>query len=74
MANEKEKELTDGTVTRPKKKEIKYPLEQFMENAEALGYRREAVAGALYYCKETELSKTEFKKIVDEFLKKEVGK
>ncbi len=52
--------------------EDKFPIEDFVSNCEALGYRKEVVAGALFDCKKKELSKAEFKKIVEEFLKKEV--
>lgn len=52
--------------------EAKYPVEDFVNNCEALGYRKEVVAGALFNCTKKELSKIEFKKIVEDFLKKEV--
>ena len=69
-----------GKETKVIKKEIetkptpedKFPVEDFVNNCEALGYRKEVVAGALFNCNDKELSKIEFKKIVDEFLKKEV--
>jgi len=52
--------------------EDKFPIEDFVSNCEALGYRKEVVAGALFNCNNKELSKTEFNKIVKEFLNKEV--
>lgn len=52
--------------------EVKYPVKDFVNNCEALGYRKEVVAGALFNCKNKELSKKEFEKIVKEFLNKEV--
>lgn len=52
--------------------EDKFPIEDFVSNCEALGYRKEVVAGALFNCKNKELSKIEFEKIVKEFLNKEV--
>lgn len=53
--------------------EIKYSLEDFKNNAETLGYEREVVAGALFNCKEKEITKTQFKKLVEEFLKRKVN-
>ncbi len=69
-----------GKETKVIKKEIetkptqedKFSIEDFVSNCEALGYRKEVVAGALFNCKNKELSKIEFKKIVKEFLNKEV--
>ncbi|WP_315169543.1 hypothetical protein [Metaclostridioides mangenotii] len=69
-----------GKETKAIKKEIetkpiqedKFLIEDFVNNCEALGYRKEVVAGALFDYKNKELSKTEFKKIVKEFLNKEV--
>lgn len=52
--------------------EDKFLIEDFVSNCEALGYSKEVVAGALFNCKNKELSKTEFEKIVKEFLNKEV--
>ena len=44
--------------------------QQFIDNAEALGYSKAVVVGALYNQKE-ELTKAEFEKVVNSFLKKE---
>lgn len=52
--------------------EVKYPVEDFVNNCEALGYSKEVVAGALFDYKNKELSKIEFEKIVEKFLNKEV--
>lgn len=52
--------------------ETKYPIEDFIKNSEALGYRREVVAGALFNLKEKEFTKSEFEKKVKEFLGKKV--
>lgn len=52
--------------------EIAYPIQTFIDNAEALGYNKVIVTGALFNYKETELSKTKFIKIVKEFLGKKV--
>lgn len=65
------KEIKKEIETKPTQ-EDKFPIEDFVRNCEALGYRKEVVAGALFDCKNKELSKTEFKKIVKEFLNKEV--
>jgi len=52
--------------------ETKYPIEDFIKNSEALGYRREVVAGALFNSKEKEFTKSEFEEKVKEFLGKKV--
>lgn len=52
--------------------EDKFPIEDFINNCEALGYRKEVVAGALFNCKEKELSKMEFETLINNFLKREV--
>lgn len=63
-----------NTVTEPNKsvEEITYPINDFIESAEALGYRKEVVAGALFNCEKTELTKEEFQEIVKKFLEKRV--
>lgn len=48
----------------------KFNKQQFIDNAEALGYSKAVVVGALYNQKE-ELTKAEFEKVVNSFLKKE---
>lgn len=52
--------------------ETKYPIEDFIKNSKALGYRREVVAGALFNLKDKEITKDEFEKRVKEFLGKKV--
>nr|WP_242863121.1 hypothetical protein [Clostridium botulinum] len=52
--------------------ESTYPIQTFIDNAEALGYNKIIVTGALFNCKERELNKTKFIKIVKEFLGKKV--
>lgn len=52
--------------------EDKYPLEDFIANSEALGYKKYVVAGALFNCKEKEISKNKFKKLVEDFLGRKV--
>jgi len=58
--------------TKVTKTETKYSIEDFINNCEALGYRREVVAGALFNSKEKEFTKSEFEKKVKEFLGKKV--
>lgn len=66
----------DNKETRIKKQvsslEIKYSTEDFKNNAEALGYEREVVAGALFNCKDKEITKKEFEERVKKFLGKKV--
>ncbi|GAA0115736.1 hypothetical protein [Clostridium senegalense] len=52
--------------------ETKYSIEDFINNCEALGYRREVVAGALFNSKDKEITRDEFEKKVKEFLGKKV--
>ncbi|WP_236894870.1 MULTISPECIES: hypothetical protein [Clostridium] len=52
--------------------EPKYSMQEFIDNSEALGYKKEVVAGALFSCKKSELTKTEFEAMVKEFLGKKV--
>lgn len=52
--------------------ETKYPIEDFIVNAKALGYKEEVATGALFNCKEKELTKTEFEKKVKDFLNRKV--
>jgi len=68
----KETKTTKKEIDIKPTQEDKFPIEDFINNCEALGYRKEVVAGALFNCTKKELSKIEFKKIVEEFLKKEV--
>ncbi|HBG1250506.1 TPA: hypothetical protein KPG67_001360 [Clostridioides difficile] len=54
------------------KQEEKYLKNDFLKNSEALGYKKEVVAGALFNCKKEELTKSEFEKVIKEFLEREV--
>ncbi|EGT4600808.1 hypothetical protein DFW26_15290 [Clostridioides difficile] len=54
------------------KQEEKYLKSDFLKNSEALGYKKEVVAGALFNCKKDELTKVEFEKLIKEFLEREV--
>lgn len=64
----------ENIVAEPNKsvEEITYQINDFIENAEALGYKKEVVAGALFNCEKTELTKEEFQEIVKNFLEKRV--
>ncbi|AQR95565.1 hypothetical protein [Clostridium saccharoperbutylacetonicum] len=68
------KKQEENTVAEPNKsvEEITYPINDFIESAEALGYRKEVVSGALFNCEKTELTKEEFQTIVKNFLEKRV--
>ncbi|MCT4593180.1 MAG: hypothetical protein N4A57_02750 [Anaeromicrobium sp.] len=53
--------------------EAKYPIEELIENCEALtGYKKDVAVGALFNCEEKEITKTEFKAKVKSFLKRKV--
>lgn len=67
MPKEKERDKTENIV-----QEEKYHIEDFISNAKALGYRKEVVIGALFDFKEKEISKAEFEKLIDSFLKKKI--
>lgn len=54
-------------------KEDKYPVKDLIENCEALtGYKKEVAVGALSVFKGTELTRTEFKATVKNFLNRKV--
>jgi hypothetical protein len=53
--------------------EDKYPLQDLINNCEALtGYKKEVAVGALSNCSEVELSKEEFKGKIKSFLNRKV--
>ncbi|PRR85964.1 hypothetical protein [Clostridium luticellarii] len=53
--------------------EVKYPIGDLIENSKALtGHSKEAAVGALFGYKEKELTKADFKKVIDDFLKRKV--
>ncbi|NJI82216.1 hypothetical protein GSQ54_17485 [Clostridioides difficile] len=54
------------------KQEEKYLKNDFLKNSEALGYKKEVVAGALFNCKKDEFTKVEFEKLIKDFLEREV--
>lgn len=63
---------TINKKTNISKQEEKYSKEDFLKNSEALGYKKEVVAGALFNCKKDELTKVEFEKLIKDFLEREV--
>ncbi|MCC0782877.1 hypothetical protein IR152_07220 [Clostridioides sp. ES-S-0108-01] len=63
---------TINKKTNISKQEEKYSKEDFLKNSEALGYKKEVVAGALFNCKKEELTKVEFEKLIKDFLEREV--
>jgi hypothetical protein len=59
-------------VTTPQT-EVKYPIEDLIENSKTLtGHNKEVAVGALFGYKEKELTKADFKKAIDDFLKRKV--
>lgn len=53
-------------------KEEKYNTQYLIDNCKALGYKKETVAGALFGCEKTEMTKSEFETTIKEFLGKKV--
>lgn len=67
---EEEQKVTPKKVTKVVEK---YPLQDLIENCEALtGYKKEVAVGALFNSQENEMSKDDFKKAITNFLNKEV--
>lgn len=54
------------------KVEEKFPLKDLKANYKAFNYSKEAVDGAFFNCTKKDMTKTEFKKIVESFLKRKV--
>lgn len=53
--------------------EVKYSIEDLIENSKALtGYGKEVAVGALFGSKEKEMTKDNFKNLIDAFLKRKV--
>lgn len=49
--------------------ETKYPVNDLIDNCEALtSYKKEVAVGALFNCDKEEISKNEFKELIDTFL------
>ena len=55
-----------------KTQEPTYTIQEYMENSKALGYSKEVVAGALFNCEKSELTRTEFEARIKNFLGKKV--
>lgn len=64
----------DETVAETNKAatEETYNTQYLIDNCKALGYKKEVVAGALFNCEKTEMTKTEFISLIENFLGKEV--
>lgn len=61
------------TVNIGTKEEIKYSINELIENSKALtGQGKEVAVGALFNCKEKEFTKDDFKKKVKGFLERKV--
>lgn len=55
------------------KPEVKYSIKDLIENSKILtGHKREVAVGAVLNCKEKELTKKDFKDLIDKFLKRKV--
>lgn len=64
--------MSEKKKTPVKNAEHKYSIDELILNSKSItGYSSDVAAGALFNCKEKELSKKEFKNKIDEFLKKE---
>ena len=73
MADIKE-DVKDASVKKATAKTVNEPTfskQQFLENAEALGYSKPILIGAFFNAKKDSFNKIEGKKLVEEFLKKE---
>lgn len=64
--------MAETIDTNIKINEQKYKIQDFMDNSEALGYKKEVVAGALFDCKKDQITKTEFEGRIKNFLKRKV--
>lgn len=67
----KKKDLPETEII-PKANETTFPIQKFIDNAKSLGYEKYVVVGALSNCNKLELTKEEFKNIVEKFLGKKV--
>lgn len=67
-------DVKDASVKKAAAKTVNEPTfskQQFLENAEALGYSKPILIGAFFNVKKDSFTKIEVKKLVEEFLKKE---
>lgn len=49
-----------------------HDIQDLIDNCEALGYRKDVVAGALFNCQKKTMTKSEFDKTIKNFLGKKV--
>lgn len=63
---------TNTAQTKSSVAESKFKKEIFLNNAKALGYEKYVVVGAFSSVQKDELTKSEFKEIMDNFLGKKV--
>lgn len=49
-----------------------YSIQEYKDNSKALGYSKEVVAGALFNCEKSELTRKEFEILIKNFLGKKV--
>lgn len=67
------KSVPEVNINTTTKVEVKYHINELIENSKALtGYGKEVAVGALFDCKEKEFTKDDFKKKVKEFLGRKV--
>ena len=63
---------TTTSTTQTKTSEAKFKKEIFLNNSKAIGYEIYVVVGAFSNVPKDELTKSEFKQIMDDFLRKKV--
>ncbi len=74
MAEVKEEVKNTTTTVKTTSKTVNEPTfskQQFLDNAEALGYSKPILIGAFFNVKKESFTKIEVKKLVEEFLEKE---
>jgi hypothetical protein len=73
MARNKQTDEKTQTEVQEEVQETKYPRQDFIDHAEAIfGVKPEVVIGALHDNEAAELTKTEVKKAIDDFLNRKV--
>ncbi|WP_271810525.1 hypothetical protein [Clostridium beijerinckii] len=70
--NKTNEEVQEDNSMSGEVKEEKYNTQYLIDNCKALGYKKEIVAGALFGCDKTEMTKSEFESTIKEFLGKKV--
>ncbi|WP_238917254.1 hypothetical protein [Clostridium sp. YIM B02555] len=61
-----------NTIEKSVNNNEKFSQQQYLDNAKALGHSVIAVRGAFFNCEKKELTKTEFDKLMKDFLGKKV--